>query len=251
MQNFVKGFANRKDKKAAVTTVVLPQFNGNDARAAEVVITHLLGDRTEVAQRVEDAGDFFALSPAVTKLSQNLIGDLQAKIGNARDLRQTTNQLVMGLQASLLKFKSAVQHNQQLSKGEQKALLALVELQTHTIGATVDFANGLGTTVNGRGFFSKLISVVVTVVVAAVVVAAAVVGGVAVIAAAGYAMSATTVGTAVAAGAVAGGVYGAAVGYDQAFTHDNYFTDFNPGNVRGGFLNWDQCGNNPSTWACR
>jgi hypothetical protein len=181
-------------------------------------------------------------------MTKKLTDDIRNIMVNSLNVGESTDELTSNLKSVIENFKREVQENSSLTFNESRALVAFTEFINNSIADIIIIANSLNTNSGGRiqGWFSRLISVVVTAVVSAVVVVCAVVtAGVAL-----GVVGATWFGTAVAVGAIVGAVYGGAVGYDMAVTHNSYFTDFNLGNIRGGFLNWEHCSSNPGHWAC-
>lgn len=245
--NFIKTAMQQNDKASYMKDYLLPNFKGEEIALATEVIDRLFSSNPKDVRSRTSENDFFNLSPTVAQLAKELTTDIKNAIVKARDEALTTDQLVSSLKSEFFNFKTKVQENTSLTFDETRALIAFAEFQNNSISETINMANALSSNSGGRtqGWFSDLISVVVTAVVAAVVVVAVVVTA----GAAAGVLGAAWFGTAVAVGAIAGGVYGGVVGYDLA-TRGYYFTEFDPGNIGGGFLDWERCTTNPGHWAC-
>jgi hypothetical protein len=249
--NFIKTGMQQIDKTSFMMDYLSPSFNSEQKEMANDIIGHLFDNKTGESLRGKTENDFFTLSPIVNELTKKLTDDIKNVMVNSLNAAQSTDQLTNNLKSVISNFKEEVQGNSSLTFDESRALVAFADFENNSITDIVSMANSLNTNSGGRtqGWFSDLISVVVTAVVAAVVV-------VAVVATAGAAAIGLGVaagswfGTAVAVGAIVGGVYGGAVGYHMAVNQNSYFTDFDPENIGGGFLDWEHCSSNSGHWAC-
>lgn len=245
--NFIKTSMQQTDRASFMMDYLSPSFNSDQKEMAKDIIGHLFVDKTSETFRKATGDNFFTLSPTVGGLTKKLTADIENVMTVSLNEGQSTDQLTINLKSVIANFKAEVQESSSLTFDESRALVAFAEFEDNSIGDIVSMASLLNESSGGRtqGWFSKLIQAVVTAVVAAVVVVAVVVtAGVA----AGV-VGAAWFGTAVAVGAIAGGVYGGAVGYDLS-SRGYYFTDFDPTNLGGGFLDWERCTSNPGHWAC-
>ncbi len=165
------------------------------------------------------------------------------------------DQLTTNLKSVISNFKTEVQENSSLTFDESRALIGFSEFQSESIAEIVNMTNALNSNTGGRtqGWLADLVSVVLTAAVSAAVVITVIVitGGVAL--AIGGVIAASVpawFGTALAVGAIVGTVYGGIVGYDMSANQNSYWTEFNPENIRGGFLDWEHCTLNQTHWAC-
>jgi hypothetical protein len=221
-------------------------FNEDQKKVATTIIENLFQPK-DASSRLE-GNDFFSISPTVSEMAKKLSQDLKNKMIENKDL--PINQISSALKSLILDFKTSVEGNGALTFDEARCLIAFAEFESNSIADIVKMSGGLNSNTGGRtqGWFSNFVQAVVTAVVAAVVVAAVVATGGA--AAIGLGVAAGSwFGTAVAVGAIVGGVYGGIVGWDQS-SRGRYFTDFNPNNIGGGFLDWETCYSNPGHWAC-
>lgn len=254
--NFIKTCMQQSDKATFMMDYLSQNFNNEQKGIAKDIIGHFF-NTTNKDLRAKTAEDgYFTLSPTVNQLTKKLTRDMKNVMVASFNEGQSTDHMINSLKSVIMTFKSEVQGNTLLTLDETIALIAFAELQNNSIGEIVSMANGLNSNSAGRtqGWrLSSIISVVLTAVVASVVVVAIVVasGGIALVI--GGAIAASVPGwfaTAVAVGAIVGGIYGGVIGYDMSVNKNSYFTDFDPENVGGAFLDWEHCTTNPGHWAC-
>ena len=249
--NFIKTGMQQTDKASFMMDYLSPSFNSEQKEMANDIIGHLLNNKTGESLREKTEDNFFTLSSVVNELTKKLTVNIKNVMVTSLNEVQSTDQLTNNLKSVIANFKAEVQGNSSLTFDESRALVAFSEFQNNSIGDIVSMASILNESSGGRtqGWFSNLIQVVVTAVVAAVVVVAVVATAGAVAIGLGVAAG-SWFGTAVAVGAIVGGIYGGAVGYHMAANNNSYFTDFNPSNIAGGFLDWEHCTSNRGHWAC-
>ncbi|MBY0436189.1 MAG: hypothetical protein K2U26_19010 [Cyclobacteriaceae bacterium] len=249
--DFIRAKLGQVDK-GSFMDYLSPVFNEEQKKIAGVIVTNLFDQKSskDFRSKTEDAG-FFSLSTSAKEFTMKLTDDIKNVMINSLKEGKTLDQLAIVLKSVITDFKMGVQTNTSLTFDEVRAMMAFAEFQNNSIPEILNMADSLSSNNGGRtqGWFNDLIQIAVTAIVAAAVVAVvAITGG-----AAAIALGATAgswFGTVVGVGAIVGGIYGGIVGYDLAVNQNSYFTNLDPGNVGGGFLDWEHCTSNPGHWAC-
>ncbi|MFO0378565.1 MAG: hypothetical protein ACK50M_09020 [Cyclobacteriaceae bacterium] len=249
IHDFIKEGLRQKDVQTVFLSLVEPAISRDQMALANDISNNLFKSQKSDSKNKET--EYFAISSAVSEMSNSLTSRMETELSISANLSESPDQVTARLQSIINEFRSNVLSNNSLTFDESRALISFADFETASIHELVNLVYSIDSSSGGRakGWFRNLLSAIVTAVVAAVVVVTVVVTGGAAAVAAGAYISAATWGTMIAAGAIVGGVYGAAVGYDLA-SRGYYFTDFDPGNVGQGFLEWEQCTGNPGHWAC-
>ncbi|MCU0418903.1 MAG: hypothetical protein MUC38_04530 [Cyclobacteriaceae bacterium] len=246
---FLRTYVGHDDKKRYLLEYLSPILDEQGKKIASDISEEILQIGTKLSgnQRTHENG----ISVAVSGLTERLKSDMENGLQISSDFSEGPDEVIARMKGVIQEFRTRVTNEPTLTQEEQMALISFADFEDHSMVDLVYATYDLESQSAGKGkrWFKKLVSAFVTAVVAAVVVVAVVVTGGAAAVAAGAYISAAAWGTMIAVGAIVGGVYGGAVGYDLA-SRGYYFTDFNPSNIGGGFLEWEQCLTNPGHWAC-
>jgi len=233
-------------KKESLTNYFNSIFQGASLDLATEILRNFPPSTPQNFRTTSSDQSFNTLSSPVTQLTDQLNTDILNTLGS-----QESDQSELGITTSLKRvitnFRQSVLENSALSFDETRSLLAVADFQSNSASSIVAMCAEAETQSNARtnGWFRRLVSVVVAVVVATVTVVAIAATGGALAVVAGAVISTAGWGTLIGVAAVVGAVIGTATGIDLAFNKDSYITGYNPGNIGGGFLDWEPCYQNP------